>query len=207
MTSATVPVRGVAIISEQSQRKPTSLGGRRQRARTGSAGERVVRRCSRPARGRWACRGETARPGTGPARGPARARTGRRRRRRCRARRSSRRRRTACCRPPIRDGLMFTIRGGKGSASMSAIEWIGASQVIRSWSSASTAAVSGVTTSGSSSQASGNASTTRLVEHRVGRLVDDRAAVERLEVDRVDRAGRRPARRSAPASRSWSRRA
>ena len=64
-------------------------------------------------------------------------------------------------RPPIRDGLMLTIRGANGSASMSSIEWIGASQVIRSWSPASTAAVSGVTTSGSSIQASGNASTTR----------------------------------------------
>ncbi len=32
---------------------------------------------------------------------------------------------------------MLTIRGGNGSASMSAIEWIGASQVIRSWCSSS----------------------------------------------------------------------
>ena len=33
---------------------------------------------------------------------------------------------------PKRDGLTFTILGGNGSASMSAIEWIGASQVMRS---------------------------------------------------------------------------
>jgi hypothetical protein len=32
---------------------------------------------------------------------------------------------------------MFTVRGGKGSASMSPTEWIGASQVIRSCARAS----------------------------------------------------------------------
>ena len=61
----------------------------------------------------------------------------------------------------MRDGLMLTMRGANGSASMSAMEWIGASQVIRSCSSASAAAVPSVTTSGSSSQASGKAATTR----------------------------------------------
>ena len=68
------------------------------------------------------------------------------------------------------------MRGGNGSASMSSIEWIGASHVIRSCSPASTAAVSGVTTSGSSIQASRERVDHALVEHRVGRLVDDRAA-------------------------------
>ena len=71
---------------------------------------------------------------------------------------------------------------------MSAIEWMLASQVIRSWCAASTSAVAGATTSGSSSHASGNASTTLAYSDRIGRLIDDRAAVERLEVDRVDRA-------------------
>ncbi len=84
---------------------------------------------------------------------------------------------------------MLTMRGGYGSASMSAIEWIGASQVMRSRWSASSSSVSGVSF-GSSIQASGKAVDDALVEHRVGRLVDDRARVEALEVDRVDRARR-----------------
>ena len=40
---------------------------------------------------------------------------------------------------PNREGFTFTIRGGYGSASMSAIEWIGASQVKRSRCGSSTA--------------------------------------------------------------------
>ena len=55
---------------------------------------------------------------------------------------------------------MLTIRGGYGSATMSAIEWIGASQEKRSRCAASTASVSAVS-AGSSIQASGNASATR----------------------------------------------
>ena len=92
-------------------------------------------------------------------------------------------------RPPIRDGLRLTIRGGNGSASMSSIEWIGASQVIRSRWRPGSPSISGVTTSGSSIQASGNAVDHAAVQHRVGRLVDDRSLVEALEVDAVDRAG------------------
>ena len=52
---------------------------------------------------------------------------------------------------------MLTIRGGHGRASMSAIEWIGASQVTRSRTGSRIGRVSSVT-SGSSSQASGKAS-------------------------------------------------
>ena len=60
----------------------------------------------------------------------------------------------------MRDGLMFTVLGGNGSASMSAIEWIGASQVMRSRWGSSTAAASGTDRSGSSIQASGRPSAT-----------------------------------------------
>ena len=52
---------------------------------------------------------------------------------------------------------MLTIFGGQGSASMSAIEWIGASQVSRSRTGSRIGRVSSLT-SGSSSQASGKAS-------------------------------------------------
>ena len=55
---------------------------------------------------------------------------------------------------------MLTIRGGNGSDSMSPIEWIGASQVIRSRCGSRTGSVSGVS-AGSSIHARGNASTTR----------------------------------------------
>ena len=51
---------------------------------------------------------------------------------------------------------MLTIFGGQGSASMSAIEWIGASQVSRSRTGSRIGRVSSVT-SGSSIQASGKA--------------------------------------------------
>ena len=60
---------------------------------------------------------------------------------------------------PNRDGLMLIVRGGKGSASMSATEWMGASQVIRSWYGSSTGSVSGVS-AGSSIHASGKPSAT-----------------------------------------------
>ena len=76
------------------QRKPTVVRDRGS-GLDGQARRGRIDRCSRPAPGRWGCRRETARPGTGPGRGRGRARTGRRRRRRCRARRSSRRWRTA----------------------------------------------------------------------------------------------------------------
>ena len=52
---------------------------------------------------------------------------------------------------------MLTIFGAQGSASMSAIEWIGASQVRRSRTGSRIGRVSSLT-SGSSSQASGKAS-------------------------------------------------
>ena len=59
---------------------------------------------------------------------------------------------------PKREGLTLTVFGGDhGIASMSAIEWIGASQVTRSETGSSSGRVSSVT-SGSSSQASGKAS-------------------------------------------------
>ena len=52
---------------------------------------------------------------------------------------------------------MLTIFGGQGWSSMSATEWIGASQVTRSATGSRIGLVSSLT-SGSSSQASGNAS-------------------------------------------------
>ena len=55
---------------------------------------------------------------------------------------------------------MLIVRGGQGSAWMSATEWIGASQVTRERCARRTSSVSGVSF-GSSIQASGNASTTR----------------------------------------------
>ena len=54
---------------------------------------------------------------------------------------------------------MFTIRGLQGRSSTSATEWIGASQVTRSLTASRIGRVSSVT-SGSSSQAFGNASIT-----------------------------------------------
>ena len=119
---------------------------------------------------------------------PGRARTGRRRRRRCRARRGSRRQSSSARRPPNRDGFTFTIRGGYGSASMSAIEWIGASQVKRSLCGSSTGRVSSVS-AGILEPCVRERLDHAPVEIRVGRLVDDRALVEALEVDRVDGAG------------------
>ena len=61
---------------------------------------------------------------------------------------------------PKREGLTLSMRGGNGSASTSATEWIGESQVIRSWWAASTGAVSSVS-AGSSIQASGSPSAMR----------------------------------------------
>ena len=59
---------------------------------------------------------------------------------------------------PKREGLTLTVFGGdQGIASMSAIEWIGASQVTRSETGSRIGRVSSLT-SGSSSQASGKAS-------------------------------------------------
>src|SRR5205085_12440741 len=62
--------------------------------------------------------------------------------------------------PPSRDGLMLTIRGANGRSSMSAIEWMLASHVMRSRWGSSSSSISGMSL-GSSNQASGNASTTR----------------------------------------------
>ena len=63
-------------------------------------------------------------------------------------------------RPPTREGLTFTIRGGNGSASMSATPWIGRVPGDPVVVAASTGSVSAVS-AGSSIQASGNASATR----------------------------------------------
>ena len=90
--------------------------------------------------------------------------------------------------------MRLTIRGANGSASMSAIEWMFASHVMRSRWGSSSSSISGVSF-GSSIQASGNALDDARVERGVGGLVDERALVEALEVDRVDRAGRDELRR------------
>ena len=71
---------------------------------------------------------------------------------------------------------------------MSSTEWMIASQVIRSCSPARISSVSEFSF-GSSIQALGEGLDDRAVEARVGRLVDHRALVGALEVDRVDRAG------------------
>ena len=158
------PRGGAAQFPAGSGCFPPEPGLARTAARAGSAAARRGDRprCTRSARGRWGRPDGTATRGTGPVRAPARARSGRLRRRRSRALCSSRTSRTGARSDPIRDGLMLTIRGGKASASMSAIEWIGASQVSRSCSPASTAGGLRVDDmSASSSQASGNASTTR----------------------------------------------
>jgi hypothetical protein len=60
---------------------------------------------------------------------------------------------------PNRDGFTLSVRGGNGSASTSATEWIGASHVIRLRYGSSAAAASGSSSRfGSSIHASGNAS-------------------------------------------------
>ena len=120
-----------------SKSKPTAAGAGSS-GLSGRPGRRLVLVVRASARRRSACRGGTARRGTGSGRVRRRARTGRRRTRRCPLARSSRRSRSRPRRLPNRDGLMFTILGGNGSASMSATEWIGASQVIRSRCGSST---------------------------------------------------------------------
>src|SRR5438045_8696150 len=93
---------------------------------------------------------------------------------------------------------MLTIFGLNGSASMSAIEWIGASQVMRSRCGASTGSVSSVS-AGSSIHASGKPPDPALYD-RVVRLVDDRPVVGDLELGHVDDVqGREP--RHEPAVR------
>ena len=91
-------------------------------------------------------------------------------------------------RPPIRDGLMLTILGANGSLSMSAIEWIGGVPgdpvvVRRQHLRGRRVDDVGVLEPGIRERLDDP-----LVEDRIGRLIDDRAAVERLEVDRVDGA-------------------
>ena len=71
---------------------------------------------------------------------------------------------------------MLTIFGANGSASMSAIEWIGASQVTRSRCAREDRVGLRRVSFGSSIHASGKRLDDAAVEHRVGRLVDDRAA-------------------------------
>ncbi len=71
---------------------------------------------------------------------------------------------------------------------MSSTEWIGASQVIRSRCGSRIGRVSSLT-SGSSSQASGNASTSFAYSSGIGADVDRRVLVVALQVERVDRAG------------------
>ena len=72
---------------------------------------------------------------------------------------------------------------------MSSVEWIGASQVIRSLNGSSASRASAVSRSGSSSQASRERLGDPAVEDRVGLGVDHRALVGALEVDRVNGAG------------------
>ena len=84
---------------------------------------------------------------------------------------------------------MLIVRGGHGTASMSSIEWIGASHVMRAACGSRIGLVSSVTR-GSSIQASGKRLDDAPVELRVRRLVDDGALVLALEIDRVDRPGR-----------------
>ncbi len=84
---------------------------------------------------------------------------------------------------------MLIVRGGHCSAWMSATEWIGASQVMRSRWESRTGSVSAVSL-GSSIQASREGLNDAPVELRVGRVVDDRAFVLALQVDRIDRVQR-----------------
>ena len=81
------------------------------------------------------------------------------------------------------------MRGITGAARMSSTQWIGASQVIRSWCGGERAArllglEVGVLEPGVRERLGDPA-----VERRVGLDVDDGALVGALEVDRVDRAG------------------
>ena len=85
---------------------------------------------------------------------------------------------------------MFTVFGGNGSASMSATEWIGASQVMRSrWGSSTGRRPPAPMRSGSSSQASGRPSAT--IRYSSGSVSTSTGVprVVALEVDRVDGAG------------------
>ena len=90
---------------------------------------------------------------------------------------------------PMRDGFRFTPRGLCGSASRSAIEWMGSSHVTRSQCPSSTAwsgLLGRVLDPGI-----GEALDDPAVQRGVGRLVDHRADVQALEVDGVDRTGAR----------------
>ena len=82
---------------------------------------------------------------------------------------------------------MLIVRGGNGSSSMSSTEWMIASQVIRSRCGSRIASrllgQRGVLDEGVR-EALGD----QAIEARIGRLVDDRAAVLALQVDRLDAA-------------------
>ena len=79
------------------------------------------------------------------------------------------------------------MRGRHGSASMSAIEWIGSSQVIRSRWGSSRSAVAG-SSAGSSIHASGSPSITRRYRPGSGVHRHGDVAVGALQVDDVDAA-------------------
>ena len=88
---------------------------------------------------------------------------------------------------PNRDGLKLSVRGGKGRPTMSATEWIGASQVIRSRCGSRTGSVS-LVQRGILQPRIREGQRDARVEGRVRRLVDRRPLVGALEVERVDRA-------------------
>ena len=79
---------------------------------------------------------------------------------------------------------MLIVLGGNGNASMSATEWIGASQVMRSRCGSRTASVS-ASQRGILDPRLREAFRDQAVEHRVRRVVDDRALVLALEVEGV----------------------
>ena len=89
---------------------------------------------------------------------------------------------------PNRDGLKLSVRGGKGRPTMSATEWIGASQVIR----VAVRLEDGIrllVQRGILHPRVRKRERDARVEGRIRRLVDRRSLVGALEVERVDRAG------------------
>ena len=115
--------------------------------------------------------------------------TGRRRRPTRPRARPSRRARTARCSGPTRDGLMLIVFGAaRGAPRCRRSCGSGRPRSRGRRRAPRGSAASRPVTSGSSIQASGNASSHHPVELRVGDHVHRRAAVEALEVERVHRA-------------------
>ena len=96
---------------------------------------------------------------------------------------------SSSCQLPIRDGLTLMVSGRTASASMSAMLWIGASQVIRRWYGLQGGGRLGHAEVGVLEPGLGQRLGDAPVELRIGRRVDRRAGVGALEVDGVDRAG------------------